>query len=78
MALYNKMLVRAPDETVTLCPNCLRKALKFSPLAQGEYVLDSEADCEECGIVSDPRNGCRHCGQSGEMTGHMGCQYPQN
>jgi hypothetical protein len=30
--------------------------------------------------ASAPRRGrfCRDCGEPGELTGHMGCQYPQD
>jgi hypothetical protein len=28
--------------------------------------------------ADDPRGRCADCGEPGERTGHMGCQYPQD
>lgn len=52
----NCMLVSDPgpdgeNQTVTYCRACLDRALRLNPIGAREYIIASEADCEECGAV---------------------------
>jgi hypothetical protein len=40
-------------------------------------VVGEGAERPRC-PADDPRGRCADCGEAGERTGHMGCQYPQD
>lgn len=41
-------------------------------------ILGEEADYDICEATIPGNKQCKDCGDFGETTGHMGCQYPQN
>lgn len=62
----------------TTCDSCggeIREGAKCVAIyAAGE----SQVLCTPCGKLAEPGPMCMDCGEPDVLTGHMGCQYPQD